>query len=359
MNFVGLPQSIFRRAGTLLAAALFASTLAAAEPQDRSIFVLTSTNSPTANSVEVFKLDTSGAPSLPLVNTLATGGKGGASTNAGILQFQDDFGAVANFGSNTVSQLVRFHDYIAIGRTISLASDCVKPDSVALAHWHLFVVGTNCAESHDWPSGNLDNPVVPLADPSAAQIAVGRTWAAITLSSGSVLQLPFTHEGGTLAGTATSITLPSDADTVPLGAAFWGNNLGFTPAHSVDSFAIIDEARNIFPIAGPTPSYPTNAPCWVAKGPGSVWYTGNSPGKAISIFFTDGQGGIFYKSLLLPGSPSDITVSPDRKWLAVIYTVSTDAFVAVYSIDSYGDLAPVATSSAVSGVTFSGVAFSE
>ena len=360
MNLERLQKSTFwRAAGTALAATLFAATLAVAKAQDRSVFVLTSTNNPSGNSVQVFKLDTSSTPSLSWMNSLPTGGKGGASTNAGILQFQDDFGAVANFGSNTVSQLVRYQNYIGIGRTIPLASDCVMPDSVALAHQHLFVVGTNCAESHDWPSGNLDSPVVSLADPSAAQIAVGQTWAAVTLSSGSVLQLPLTHDDGSLRGTETSITLPSNANSVPLGAAFWGNNLGFTPAHSPDSFAIIDEDRNIFPIAGPTPSFPTNAPCWVAKGPGSVWYTGNTPGKAISIFFTDGQGGVFYKSIPLPGSPTDITVSHDRKWLAVIYSVSTEAYVAVFSIDSYGDLSLAATSNSIGVATFSGVAFSE
>jgi hypothetical protein len=359
MNFQWLQKSAFWRAGTVLAAALFAATFAAAKPQDRSIFVLTSTNNPSDNSVVVFKLDTSGTPSLSRVDTLPTGGKGGASTNAGILQFHDDFGAVANYGSNTVSQLVRYQNYIAIGRTIPLASDCVKPDSVALTQRHLFVVGTSCAESHDWPSGNLDSPVVSLADPSAAQITVGKTWAAVTLSSGSVLQLPLTHEDGSLNGTDTSITLPSNANSVPLGADFWGNNLGFTPAHSPDSFAIIDENRNVFPIAGPTPSYPTNAPCWVAKGPGSVWYTGNSPGEAISIFFTDGQGGVFYKSVPLLGSPTDITVSHDSKWLAVIYSVGSEAFVAVFSIDSYGDLSLAATSSAVGVGSFSGVAISE
>jgi len=359
MNLERLDKSTFWRAGTMLAAALFASALAIAEPHDRSVFVLTSTNDPSANSVVIFKLDTSGMPSLSLVNNLHTGGKGGASTNAGILQFHDDFGAVANFGSNTVSQLVRYDNYLAIGRTILLASDCVKPDSVALAQRHLFVVGTNCAESHDWPSGNLDGPVVSLADPSAAQIAVGKTWAAVTLTSGSVLQLPLSHEDGSLNGTDTTITLPSNANSVPLGAAFWGNNLGFTPAHSPDSFAIIDEDRNIFPIAGPTPSFPTNAPCWVAKGPGSAWYTGNSPGKAISIFFTDGQGGVFYKSVPLPGSPTDITVSHDRKWLAVIYSVGTEAFVAVFSTDSYGDLSLAATSSSIGVASFNGVAISE
>ena len=87
----------------------------------------------------------------------------------------------------------------------------------------------------------------------------------------------------------------------------------------------MDEKRECFPIAGPTPPYPTNAPCWVAKGPGNVWYTGNSPGQAISIFFSDGQGGIFYKSVPLPGSPTDITVSRDRKWLAVIYAAGGEA----------------------------------
>jgi hypothetical protein len=359
MNFDWLHKSAFWRAGTVLAVTLFVTALAFAEPHHRSVFVLTSTNNASGNSVVVFKLDTSGSPSLSLVNSLPTGGKGGASTNAGIVQFHDDFGAVANFGSNTVSQLLRFDNYIAVGRTIHLASDCVKPDSVALADRHLFIVGTNCAESHDWPSGFLDNPVVSLADPSAAQIAVGKTWAAVTLSSGSVLQLPLTHEDGSLNGTHTPISLPANANSVPLGAAFWGNNLGFTPAHSQDSFAIVDEDRNIFPIAGPTPSFPTNAPCWVAKGPGSVWYTGNSPGDAISIFFTDGQGGVFYKSVPLPGSPTDITVSADRKLLAVIYTVGTDAHVAVFSIDVYGDLAPLATSNAIGVPSFNGVAISE
>jgi hypothetical protein len=344
---------------TVLMATLFAAALAVADPQGRSVFVLTSTNNPSGNAVEVFKLDTSGPASLSLLNTLNTGGNGGASTNAGILQFQDDFGAVANFGSNTVNQLVRYSDFIGLGRTINLAGDCVKPDSLALSERHLFVVGSNCAETHDWPSGHLDEGVVKLSDPSAAQIVVGKTWAAVTLASGSVLQLPLTEENGSLSGTSTTITLPSNANNTPLGEAFWGNLLGFTPAHSPDSFALIDENRNVSPIVGPAPPYPTNAPCWVAKGPRSVWYTGNSPGDAISIFFTDGQGGAFYKSIPLPGSPTDITVSADKKWLAVIYSASGPAYVAVYSIDSYGDLTWVARSPSVGVAAFSGVAISE
>jgi hypothetical protein len=144
-----------------------------------------------------------------------------------------------------------------------------------------------------------------------------------------------------------------------LGAAFWNDILGFTPAHSPDSFAIVDKDRTVFPITGPTPPFPTNAPCWVAKGPGSAWYTGNSPGHAISIFFSDGRGGVFYKSVPLAGAPTDVTVSHDRKWLAVIYSAGGDAHVEVFAIDPYGDLTPVATSSSVGVTAFNGVAISQ
>jgi hypothetical protein len=359
MNLHGLKNSGLWRSGFTLAAVLLTGALAASAQQERSTLVITSTNNPSGNSVVVFKLNTAGTPSLSMTENLTTGGKGGASTNAGIVQFQGELGAVANYGSNTVNQLVRYDNSIAIGKTIHLAPDCVNPDSVALSDDHLFVVGSTCAESHAWPSGSVDGSVVTLTDTSAAQIAVGHTWAAVTMTSGSVLQLPLTHEDGGLNGSSNLITLPDDANMVPLGEAFWGNTLGFNPAHSPDSFAILDENQNVYPVAGPQPSYPTNAPCWIAKGPGNTWYTGNSPGHAISIFFSDNQGGAFYKSVPLPGGPTDITVSADRKWLAVIYTVGSDAYVAVFSIDGHGDLAQVAASSPISGTTFSGVAFSQ
>jgi hypothetical protein len=358
MNLQKLRKFCLSRPGTMLVVMLFAAAMAAANDHDRSVFVLTSTNNTSGNDVVVFKLDTMGTPSLPLANTLPTGGKGGASTNAGILQFKDDLGAVANFGSNTVTQIVRYDDFIAIGTTINLAHDCAKPDSVALTKEHLFVVGTNCAESHAWPSGTVDGTVVSLSDPSAAQIAAGKTWAAVTLTSGSVLQLPLTANGS-LDGMSNPVTLPSMANIVPLGEAFWGDLLGFNPAHSPDSFALVDKDRNVFPVAGPTPPYPTNAPCWLAKGPGNIWYAGNSPGAAISIFFSDSQGGIFYKQIALPGSPTDVTVSHDHKWLAIIYSAGGEAYVAVYSIDAFGDLTHVATSNAIGVAAFSGVAFSE
>ncbi len=358
MNKLCLMKLRLWRAGFLPAALILTSAIAVQGQYSRSPLVITSTNNASGNAIVVFRLNTEGTASLELAQMLATGGNGGASTNAGIVQFEGELGAVANYGSNTVSQLVREGDAIAVAATIPLATGCTKPDSVALTRDHLFVAGANCAESHAWPWGFVDGPVVSLSDPSAAQIAAGQSWAAVTFSSGSLLQLPLTQQGGVLKGTSTPIPLPSDADMVPLGEAFWGNVLGFTPAHSPDSFAIVEENGKVNAVVGPTPAYPANAPCWVAKGAGNIWYTGNSPGQAISIFFSDSQGGKFYKSLPLPGSPTDITVSRDGNWLAVIYSMGGSAYVAVFSIDSYGDLTQMATSSAPGVAAFSGVAFS-
>ena len=97
----------------------------------------------------------------------------------------------------------------------------------------------------------------------------------------------------------------------------------------------------------------------MAKGPKSTWYTANSPGQAISIFFSDDKGGAFYESVPLPGTPTDITVSHDRQWLAVIYAAGSDAYVAVFAIDGHGDLTPMATSSSIGVTSFNGVAISQ
>jgi hypothetical protein len=341
-----------------LSAALFGTMQALAHDPERDVLVITSSNATAANDVLVFKLADTGSPTLILSQTLPTGGLGGAGGNAGIVQFENDLGAVANFGSNSVSRLARHGDWLAVDGQIPLDSGCVEPDSVALRHDHLFVVGANCAESHTWPSGRPDGAPVALDDPSAAQIAVGQTWAAVTLKSGSVLRLPLGSRGA-LAGFGQSITLPADANNTPLGEAFWHDTLGLTPAHSPDSFALISPDRQVYPVAGPTPSFPSNAPCWLVKGPGNVWYAGNSPGEAISIFFSEGTGGVFYKSLPLPGVATDVTVSRDGRWFAGIYTAGGSAYVSLFSIDAFGDLALVATSPAIGVGSFSGVAISE
>ena len=341
----------------IFAVALLCAGLAPAQERNRDILILTSTNG-TSNDLVVFRV-AQGSNALSMVNMLPTGGTGGASGNAGAVQFRNNFGAVANFGSNNVTQLMRSDNDIRVLGTLKLATGCTNPVSVALTDRELFVAGANCAENHAWPSGDLDGSVVSLPDNSAGQIAVGQSWAAVTLKSGSVLQLPLTGRG-VLIGTKTTVMLPANANDTPLGAAFWGDILGLNPAHSADSFALVNQAGNVFPVVGPQPPYPANAPCWLAKGAGNIWYSANSPGQAISIFFSDSRGGVFYKSMPLPGTPTDITVSRDGKWLAVIYTAAdgSGAHVAVFAIDAFGDLSPVATSNSIGVTAFSGVAIS-
>jgi len=343
----------------MLATILLALGSARAADQN-DILVVTSTNNAAGNQVAVFKLNPGAASSLTFVKALPTGGNGGAGGNAGAVQFSGYFGAAVNFGSNNFTRLVREGDAIRTAGTVGLSQDCTQPVSIALKGSEALVVGANCAESHSWPFGNLNGSVVALPDNSAGQIVAGQSWAAVTLKSGSVVHLGLSGSGA-LNGDSSTVTLPSDADDTPLGAAFWGDLLGFNPAHSPDSFALVNKQGTVFPVVGPQPSYPSNAPCWLAKGPGSAWYSGNSPGQAISIFFSDGRGGVFYKSLPLPGVPTDITVSHDNKWLAVIYTASdgTGGRIAVFAIDSYGDLSPVATSKPIGVPSFNGVAISQ
>ena len=339
---------------------MLAAMLLTATQMTAQTFVLTSTNNASGNEVVVFRLQDSRTPSLSEVSTFETGGDGGAGANAGAVQFANNFGVVVNYGSNNVTRLVRFGSSIIPAGTVPLAHGCTKPTSVALSSGRMFVVGANCAETHELLSGALEGSVVPLSDSSAAQIAVGESWAAVTMTSGSVLQLPL-NGAGSLSGASSAVMLPSDANNTPLGEAFWGDVLAFNPAHSPDSFALVNKSGDVFPVLGPQPAYPANAPCWLTKGPGNIWYSGNSPGDAISIFFSDGQGGVFYKSVPLAGSPTDISVSSDGKWLAVIFTASdgTGGRVEVFAIDSYGDLNAVATSEAIGATAFSGVAFSE
>jgi hypothetical protein len=359
MNRSFTVSSLSIRAGVMLALAVGSALTASAAEHPKDVLVLTSSNSTTGNSILVFNLTTASSPALSYVNTLPTEGLGGAG-GGGAVQFHGDRGVVVNYGSNTVTELVRSDDSIHIGQTIKLAPGCTNPVSAALKDDQLFVVGANCIEGHAWPSGAIDAPVVHTPDTSGAQIAAGRTWAAVTFTSGSVLQLPLTKQGA-LAGSSAAVALPSDANNTPLGAAFWGDILGFNPAHSPDSFAVVDPSLNVYPVQGPTPAFPSNAPCWIAKGPGNIWYTGNSPGQAISIFFSDSQGGAFYKSVALPGTPTDLSVSPDGQWLGVIYTANdgSGGRIAAYSIDQYGDLTLAATSAAVGVTSFGGVAFSE
>jgi hypothetical protein len=58
----------------------------------------------------------------------------------------------------------------------------------------------------------------------------------------------------------------------------------------------------------------------------------------------------------LPKISRDITVSPNQRWRAVIYSAADGPHIAMFSIDAYGDLRPAATASAIGFATFNGMA---
>ena len=109
-----------RSAGRKLAeVALLGAAVVAAAPA-RDLYILTSTNNST-NDVVIFALSMAPKPVLTMTAMLPTGGAGGASGNAGAVQFADESGAVVNYGSNNVSRLVRAGGSFRVADTIPLA----------------------------------------------------------------------------------------------------------------------------------------------------------------------------------------------------------------------------------------------
>lgn len=69
--------------GAMAALMLLSVVSATADDHRHSIFVLTSTNDPSGNQVEVFQLNVAGTSSLSFVKSLPTGGNGGAGGKRG------------------------------------------------------------------------------------------------------------------------------------------------------------------------------------------------------------------------------------------------------------------------------------
>ena len=281
---------------------------------------------------------------------LPTGGNGGASTNAGILQFEDDLGAVANYGSNSVTQLVRYDDFIGHWAVRSpLATGCMNPDSVALTEEHLFVVGTNCAESHAWPSGYVDGTVVE-SHRSFGGADRGRQdlGGCHPVGSGHLYQLPLTPYGA-LSGTYTPVTLPADARLSPARGGVLGRHSGIHSRPQCGQLRDREQGPAVYPMPGRRRLSSSQRPLLGGERAGErVVYGKFSRACYLHILQRRPRRGVLQIDTLAGGAPTDITVSRDGKWLAVIYVAASgEGYIGVFSIDAYGDLTPVATSSPI------------
>jgi DNA-binding beta-propeller fold protein YncE len=112
----------------------------------RNTLVVTSSNNAAGNSLLAF--DSTGA----LVQTIATGGMGGVSGNAGGIAAAGQLVAVVNFGSQSVSVFELTRAGFALADLITTIS---PPVSVAFGHGHLYVLGTTSVESHQLYGRNV------------------------------------------------------------------------------------------------------------------------------------------------------------------------------------------------------------
>ena len=291
--------------------ALVATTPLVAAAVDSAPLVVTSSNAP-VNELLVY--DTSGA----LVQTVPTGGQGGAGGNAGGIATRQGSVAVVNFGSQTVSLLEREGNTFGLTQTIATVS---APVSVAFGKDHLYVLGTTTVESHRSTGSAADDNVdgvvsLVRADGSAAQVGVAADQLVITEKSGAIEVVGL--RGGAITDSSKPVQIPAGSDT-PLGLVTRGENAYVTIAHS-DEISLIKNGA-LVALTAIGSSFPTGpgqqAPCWIALT-GSYLFTSNSPSHSISRLIATGQSITLDEPVAAGtgGAPTDIASA--RQILAVI-----------------------------------------
>jgi hypothetical protein len=324
------------------ALALLAGTVASAAAQDwdNHTFVVTASNA-TANQLLVY--NTSGK----LLQTVATGGQGGASGNAGGIAARDHRLAVVNFGSLSVSIFELTDEGFNLKQTIPTES---SPVSVAFGHGHLYVLGTTHVESHrayDYAVDSSPDGIAPLvlADGSAAQVGVIETQLVIS-EKDNVIESVNLGWNGAVKGAATAVSnIPANVNA-PFGLVTRDNDAYVTIAHANEISLVRDDA--VVTITG---SGTQNAPCWLALD-GPFLFSSNSPSMSISRYLVYGKKIIQQVAVAasLNGDPTDITYKSGM--VAVIDSNGTVSHLSVFNVDGDGNLALKAatTMSSANGV---------
>ncbi len=275
-----------------------------------------------------------------LVQSVATGGVGAVSGNAGGIAVDGRTVAVVNFGSGTVSLLTRAAGGFAVTDVIPAVS---APVSVAFGHDHLYVLGSSTVESHQLErDGVAPTPdgVATLvhADGSAAQVGVTADRLVITEKSNVVETVEL--QGGAVTGSPVSVELPAGSNT-PFGLVTRGANAYVTIAHS-DEVALVKRGQVVSITATGTPGGSgQHAPCWLALS-GPYLYSSNSPSHSLSRFVATGRQIILEQPVAAQtiGAPTDITAGENR--VAVIDSNGTTGRLTQFAADGAGDLTQVA-----------------
>jgi hypothetical protein len=323
--------------------ALSMGTMSSAFAQNLShkTVVVTASNT-TANQLLVY--DTSDK----LIQTVATGGQGGASGNAGGIASWNDMLAVVNFGSQNVSVFERSATGFHLKQLIPAGSN---PLSVAFGHGHLYVLGATHVESHAISESGVDSNsdgsvLLVLADGSAAQVGVIETQLIISEKNNVIESVNLNADGAVVGNAATVANIPSNVNA-PFGMATRGNDAYVTIAHA-DEISLV---RNDT-VVTITPSVTQHAPCWVALD-GPFLFSSNSPSHTVSRYLVYGSKIIQQVAVAatLNGSPTDIAHRAGH--LAVIDGAGTVSHLSIFNVDGDGNLSlkgAVTINSAANGV---------
>ena len=273
-------------------ALLFASVVSAnAQQGGRRALVVTASN---AASNQLLVYDTSGK----LVQTVATGGQGGASGNSGgIATWRGRRVAAVNFGSQTVAILDKNDDGFQLKQVVSAAS---SPLSVAFGHGHLYILGATTIESHqvfDWGVSPGPDGMASLvkADGSAAQVGVLGNELIISEKSNVIETVNLKGDGAIVGAPSTVANIPANVDA-PFGLVTRGNDAWVTIAHADEISLVRKDA-----VVTVTGSGTQHAPCWLALD-GPYLFSSNSPSKSISRYLVFGKKRSSSRSRLLQPS---------------------------------------------------------
>jgi len=107
-----------------------------------STLVVTMTNDPMANAIQVYDTGTHA-----LIQTLSTHGKGGVGGNArGVRQYNGELFAAVNNGSNSVAVFRRQNNRLKFEKLVTTTS---APVSIDFGNDHMYVAGATTVDSFD------------------------------------------------------------------------------------------------------------------------------------------------------------------------------------------------------------------
>ena len=303
------------------------------------MLVITMTNDPVANEIKVYDASTHA-----LLQTLATGGAGGADGNArGIRQFDEALVAVVNNGSNNVALFRRDGDVLRLSDIVTTTS---APVSVDFGNDHMYVAGATSVDSfalHGQTVALLDGTTTleiagggapPIG--STAQVGVTSTKELLvtlkTPDPGTV-DIVELRDGAVVGSSPTAVAAPNGSLT-PFGFSVYPDGSALITLAGLNQDGVFrDGAFREVTNGG------QGAPCW-ATTVGKYVFVANTGGHTISrvvgtgshVFVDDQTAAVIGTG----GGPADIDAVDGL--LAVVDRGAGQSHLSLFTYNAFGEL---------------------